>query len=287
MFGIYRYCSALPPLFLFAWHDRPIEHKREELMASTLALDPPSPHSPRENPSSAFPGYLLRLQGDGRRSLGMGRSRRYEDSQGKWAKCSAPEEFQQENHVGNPPPSPPASTGVVIDLLSATDVIDWSFQTLKWAQHNLPSELEHCYRICGGEDYVWSVDLQQEYDPQRNRLLRLVADKRLSNSSMSGSLPLEARGHSALSADVLLQPPARTLLYTGRQRQDRNKGSRHSVATQIPQALGTGRLPSRTVHTGRLWQDRNKGSRQSVATQIPQALGTGRLPSRTVYTGRL
>ncbi|KAG8251232.1 hypothetical protein J6590_083719, partial [Homalodisca vitripennis] len=32
MFGIYRYCSALPPLFLSACHDHPIEHKREELV---------------------------------------------------------------------------------------------------------------------------------------------------------------------------------------------------------------------------------------------------------------
>ncbi|KAG8299282.1 hypothetical protein J6590_104835, partial [Homalodisca vitripennis] len=34
MFGIYRYCSALPPLFLSACHDHPIEHKREELVSS-------------------------------------------------------------------------------------------------------------------------------------------------------------------------------------------------------------------------------------------------------------
>ncbi|KAG8242691.1 hypothetical protein J6590_061271 [Homalodisca vitripennis] len=32
MFGIYRYCSALPPLFLSACHDHPIENKREELV---------------------------------------------------------------------------------------------------------------------------------------------------------------------------------------------------------------------------------------------------------------
>ncbi|KAG8271761.1 hypothetical protein J6590_056236 [Homalodisca vitripennis] len=34
MFGIYRYCSALPPLFLSACHDHPIENKREELVAA-------------------------------------------------------------------------------------------------------------------------------------------------------------------------------------------------------------------------------------------------------------
>ncbi|KAG8328551.1 hypothetical protein J6590_107886 [Homalodisca vitripennis] len=34
MFGIYRYCSALPPLFLSACLDHPIEHKREELVPS-------------------------------------------------------------------------------------------------------------------------------------------------------------------------------------------------------------------------------------------------------------
>ncbi|KAG8297058.1 hypothetical protein J6590_043482 [Homalodisca vitripennis] len=32
MFGIYRYCSALPPLFLSACHDHPVENKREELV---------------------------------------------------------------------------------------------------------------------------------------------------------------------------------------------------------------------------------------------------------------
>ncbi|KAG8297901.1 hypothetical protein J6590_027062 [Homalodisca vitripennis] len=38
MFGIYRYCSALPPLFLSACHDHPIEHKREELRSKSSGL---------------------------------------------------------------------------------------------------------------------------------------------------------------------------------------------------------------------------------------------------------
>ncbi|KAG8253584.1 hypothetical protein J6590_030860 [Homalodisca vitripennis] len=44
MFGIYRYCSALPPLFLSACHDHPIENKREELVESQRDKErPPSP----------------------------------------------------------------------------------------------------------------------------------------------------------------------------------------------------------------------------------------------------
>ncbi|KAG8252612.1 hypothetical protein J6590_053144 [Homalodisca vitripennis] len=39
MFGIYRYCSALPPLFLTTWHDRPIEHTREELVKHSRGQD--------------------------------------------------------------------------------------------------------------------------------------------------------------------------------------------------------------------------------------------------------
>ncbi|KAG8281288.1 hypothetical protein J6590_061624 [Homalodisca vitripennis] len=46
MFGIYRYCSALPPLFLSACHDHPIEHKREELVECWRPTPPAIPTTP-------------------------------------------------------------------------------------------------------------------------------------------------------------------------------------------------------------------------------------------------